>query len=131
MTDVNKLQAGMEDFKCTGQVVIGDGVNLKIVSNNLKSGIWSVTPAKLFTGPGDNGWMAQGRLGESLGPNGSIIYNAADRAKFKLDFDVPYNKNNTVSITCEGEDCELYAYSVSRAPESGRITTPIYKISRK
>ena len=116
---------------CEGETKVGKGVNLSLLSQELKHGKWDVNPASTITGPYDGTFMARGRDATALGAEGTVRYKADDDATFSLDFNVPYAQSNSAGIRCEGADCKLYSYSVSPVPESGHKIQPAYTITRK
>ena len=120
------------EYFCEGMLKIGKEISLALASKDLQHGRWDVSPAAVITGHFDGtAFRARGRLGDDYGTNGTVKYNASDDATFFLDFNVPVRGNNTVNMHCEGKDCNLYSYSVSYVPASGRTTTPTYTIVRK
>lgn len=117
---------------CDATLQIGRGVDLNQAGKDLKLGKWDVNPPIIVTGPYDGPFLlASGRFDDNHGTEGTVKYKAGDDATFFLDFNVPYSRNNTSGLRCEGKDCNLYSYSASRVPESGYRTTPVYTITRK
>lgn len=136
--EINELSANHlaapnpTEYFCEGMLKIGKEISLSLGSKDLQRGRWDVDPAIVITGHFDGtAFRARGRLGDNYGADGTVKYSASDDATFFLDFNVPVSGNNTVNMRCEGKDCNLYSYSASRVPASGRSTTPIYTIIRK
>jgi len=119
-----------EGFECQGQIKVGSGVSISLTSMHLDWGRWDPPPPASLAGPGAANWRARQR--GDAGVEGSIIYETRDNARFTLYFDVPlWSGINRVVISCTGEGCSGYNFSVTPVPEKDVSISPVYEIEKK